>query len=142
MLMELFCDWFEGQFNNRKQTLNKPREAQYVIARHERTAPCEFYCSYSYQKSRFPYRELDFLVQYSDGEVFLTDRITRAHLKFKHEGSTFTCYTEHRTEEKLYIYQAVLGENFYEVNDRCYDKSGTLIRGLPEDTFFEFKKVV
>ena len=142
MLMELFCDWFEGQFNNRKQTYNNPREAQFVTARHERVSKYEFYCSYSYQKSRFPYRELDFAVQYHDGEIFLTDKITRSHLVFKHEGSTFTSYTEHRTDDRLYIYQAILGENFYEVNDRCYDSNGNLLRGLPDNSFFQFKKIV
>lgn len=140
MLMELFCEWFEGQFNNRQQALNNPREAQNIIARHERTSNFEFYCSYSVMNSKFPYRELLFNMRYGEGVVYLTDNISGASLNFKHKGSTFVCHSEHRTKDKLYIYDGVLGEGFYKVNDQCYDSDKTLLRGLPNDTFFDLKK--
>lgn len=140
MLMELFSDWFEGRFNNRQQALNNPREAQSIIARHERTDQYQFYCSYSIMGSKFPYRELEFDMKYGEGVVFLTDHISGASLNFKHKGSTFLCHSEHRVKDKLYIYTGVLGEGFYKVNDQCYDSSKSLVRGLPNESFFDLKK--
>ena len=142
MLMELFCDWFEGQFNNRLQTLNNPREAQRIIARHERTSTHEFYCRYSLHNSKFPYRELLFNLKYGNGEVVLTDHINGSSLNFKHVGSRFVCHTERRIDDKLYIYHGILSEGFYRVNDQCYDSKNSLVRGLPDETFFELKKVM
>ena len=142
MLMELFCDWFEGQFNNRLQTLNNPREAERITARHERTSTYEFYCSYSIHNSKFPYREVLFTTNYFEGEVFLTDNVTGTSLNFKHIGSRFVCHTERRLNNKLYIYHGILGEGFYKVNDQCYDSKHSLVRGLPDETFFELKKVM
>ena len=142
MLMELFCDWFIGNFHNREQIYDDPKSAQYIMARHEREGENEIYCAYTYHRSKYPYRELLFNVQYENGEIHLTDKLTRAHLRFKHEGSTFKASVEHRSGDKLYIYKAVLGEGFYRVNDQCYNLEGDLIRGLPDDEWFRFKKVL
>lgn len=142
MLMELFCDWFVGSFNNRSQAYGDPRSARYVIVQHEKTGVNEFYCAYTYHRSKTPYRELLLRASYENGDIHLTDLNSRATMVFKHEGSTFNCSVEHRKDDKLYIYEAILGEGYYYVNDQCYDKDGNLVRGLPNENWFEFKKIV
>jgi len=140
MLMDLFCEWFVGSFNNRQQTYDDPRSARYVMARHERTAENELYCSYYYNRSKFPYREMQFKMNYLDGDIHLTD-LSGKKLIFVKDGSSFISNTEYRHNDKLYVFEAVLGKNRYRVNDRCYSE-GELVRGLDSESWFEFKKVV
>ena len=140
MLMELFCDWFEGSFHNREQTYADPRSARYVMARHERSAENEFYCSYYYNRAKFPYREMLFKINSLDGDVHLTDSHGKK-LIFVKDGSSFIANVDYRHNGKLYVFDAVLGKNRYRVNDRCYDGED-LVRGLESESWFEFKKVV
>ena len=107
MLMELFCEWFTGSFNNRDQVYADPRSARYVMARHERTAENEFYCSYYYQRAKFPYREMEFKMNYLDGDIHLVDH-TGKKLVFSKDGSCFISSTQHRHNGKLYIFDCCL----------------------------------
>ena len=141
MLMELFCDWFCGSFNNRMQTFTHPKEARYVMARHDQIFENQIECSYYYHRNKTPYRQMLFDVKYQNGSVHLTDS-TGKELVFKHRASSFIAETEHRIDNKIYVFSAVLTDGLYRVNDQCYDLDGDLVRGLPDKSWFEFKKTM
>lgn len=140
MLMDLFFDWFCGSFNNRMQTFEYPKESRYVLARHERLYENLIECSYYYHRNKTPYRKVLFNVNYENGSVYLTDD-TGKQVIFNHNASSFVSQTEHRVNNKVYVYNAVLTDGLYRVNDQCYDASGDIVRGLPDKSWFEFVKV-
>ena len=139
MLMDLFCEWFEGYFNNQEQAYNRPREAAYVTARHRRTYSNQFHCTYYRSKCKTPYREVFFDIINNDGEVIL--RSPSASLHFKVVHGSFVCQAEHTLNGKRYSFQATLTEHGYFLNDQCYSTTGELERGLEDGSFYEFKRI-
>jgi len=141
MLIDLFSEWFAGRFNNRRQTFADPRSAAYVIAHHERTFENQFRCSYYHHRAKSPYRVMLFDMNYHHGAIHLTDH-KGSKLVFSNEGSSFIANSNKRINNKVYVYRAVLTKDLYRVNDQCYALSGELVRGLPEESWFEFNKAL
>ena len=136
--LDIFCDWFTGSWNNRSQAYSNPRGQAYVLARHDRISETEFQCVYHYHREKTPYRDFTLSIHAIDNDIILRDR----HIKLVYSlyGGAYTCRFDETFDGKRYVFDAVLGDGFYRLNDQCFEK-GKLIRGLPTGEFYDFRKI-
>ncbi len=139
ILMDTFIEWFEGQWSNQTQVFNDPKSASLVRVVHERTFENQFRCAYYIHKSRSPYRDMTFDLDYNDTDIHLTCGASKLIFSVVHGG--FVCNTQQTIDGRTYIFKAYLRENYYRVNDQCFDAAGNLLRGLANDADFTFQKV-
>lgn len=141
MVFDIFCDWFQGHWNNRTQAYNNPRGQAYVVAVHNRIAHDQFKCIYTRHRERMPYRDIELDVKNNNGEIVLSSvGKVRSELRFNLEGGTFVCNSKNIIDGKTYITQGYLNKEHYHMNDQCFDEKGKLIRGLENGEFYEFLK--
>jgi len=57
MELDLFCDWFEGEFHNWTQASANPTKWAHIYVKHERIEEKKFKTSSRYNYSDKPYRE-------------------------------------------------------------------------------------
>ena len=138
-MLGIFCEWFEGDWNNQKQIQSNPRAAAYVHVRHERIGMNSFLCSYRYNKARYPYREYTCSVAHNDGEIIV--KSAAAEIIFHLENGCFrnrSCEHGVNTIER----EIYLGQNHYHVMDKCTDPEGNLLWGLEGNQFFWFDRAL
>lgn len=140
LLLDIFCDWFEGSWSNRNQAYSNPKAAAYVIAKHTRTYENQFHCEYYYHKNKKPYREMYLDLHWHDSDIVL--RNGPATMTFQVVHGSFICDTSHVIADKKYNFRAALTQSKYLLNDQCYDNKGSLIRGLPDKEWYEFSKSI
>ena len=136
--LDIFCDWFTGRWNNRAQAHSNPRGQAYVMARHDRISDTEFRCVYHYHRDKTPYRDFTLSINGHDSDIILTDKETK--LVYSLYNGVYTCHFDEVIKGKRYVFDSVLTNTFYRLNDQCFE--GTrLVRGLETGEFYEFKKV-
>ena len=72
--LDIFCDWFTGNWNNRKQAYSNPKGQAYVMARHEKISDREIQCVYNYHRDKTPYRDFTLSVNAIDSDIILKDK--------------------------------------------------------------------
>ena len=136
--LDIFYDWFTGRWNNVNQAHSNPKGQAYVLARHERVSDREFQCVYNYHRDKTPYRDFTLTVDALDNDIILKDK--QIKLVYSLYGGAYTCDFDQVLNKKRYVFQAVLGDGFYRLNDQCFE-DGRLIRGLPTGEYYDFRKI-
>ena len=48
-MIDEFCDWFEGEYDNWQQASSWPSWFAYILLEHKRTGPYTFHCEQKYK---------------------------------------------------------------------------------------------
>ena len=158
-MIDKFCDWFEGEFNNQRQAFENPTRFAMIEVFHEKIGDNKFSIKQQYMVDRIPYRQAVIEVVQLD-ELNLVLRNYRDDLtpvpgcdilvKYSPENYEFTggsqgndCkvpWQENGQILETYLStQFILSENNYKVIDKGYNNEGVRIWGS-EHGLFEFKK--
>ena len=88
-MIDEFCDWFEGEYDNWQQASSWPSWFAYILLEHKRTGPYTFHCEQKYKHNMEVYRTKDITVEETDDDLSAaTLLLISISLETKRETST------------------------------------------------------
>ena len=79
-MIDQFCDWFEGTFNNKIQAFTYPSRYAYIVVQHRKVSDGWFYGEQAYfNKLKKPYRQFLLNIKEEDGKI----RVSSYHIADK-----------------------------------------------------------
>jgi len=70
-LIDKFCDWFEGEFDNWTQAASNPTKWAHIIVKHEKISEYKYHTSSRYSYMQKPYREQTVDIEYVCPELII-----------------------------------------------------------------------
>lgn len=155
-MIEEFCRYFEGYFNNQKQAFANPSEFALIEIEHHQISSNKFKASQKYNTDPNPYRKTiieviekkDYLLlkNYKDNEEMNYLSGCDVIMKYK-DGKFFgknsckECIVPWGDKTTYLMTESILGENLYEVIDQGFDvESDGQVWGS-FNGFFRFDKI-
>lgn len=131
-LIDIFCDWFEGEFDNWKQASTNPSKWSHIFISHKRIANRKFLTNSRYNFSKEPYRQQEVEITFNHGQIIVLNPI--CNIFFNYNGHHFIGESQGGCEYKGKPFQSHvrLFENQYHSWDKGYWESA--------DGFFLFDK--
>ena len=71
-MIDKFCDWFEGEFDNWTQAASNPTKWAHIIVKHEKISEYKYHTSSRYSYMKKPYREQTVEIEYVCPELILS----------------------------------------------------------------------
>ena len=65
-MIDKFCDWFEGEFDNWTQAASNPTKWAHIIVKHEKIDEYKYHTSSRYSYMKDPYREQTVSIEWSE----------------------------------------------------------------------------
>ena len=134
-MIDKFCDWFEGEFDNWTQAASNPTKWAHIIVKHEKISEYKYHTSSRYSYMDKPYREQTVDIEYVCPELIIVHN-PACDIVFKWTGIYFEGESEpdcqwngEPLESKARLY-----ENEYHTWDKGYWEGS--------EGFFHFKKNV
>ena len=134
-MIDKFCDWFEGEFDNWTQAASNPTKWAHIIVKHEKIDEYKYHTSSRYSYMQKPYREQTVEIEYVCPELIIVNN-PACDIVFKWTGIYFEGESEpdcqwngEPLESKARLY-----ENEYHTWDVGYWEGS--------EGFFHFKKNV
>ena len=157
MIVEKFCEWFEGEWNNQRQAFENPTRFAMIEVIHEKIGESSFSIKQQYMIDQVPYRQSVIeVVQLDELNLILKnyrEDLTEVPgcdiiLTYSPESSEFSggivgnsCNVFWNGFETFLSSQCILSEGLYRVVDKGMSvETGKQIWGS-EHGFFEFRKV-
>lgn len=141
-MIDEFCDWFEGEYDNWQQASSWPSWFAYILLEHKRTGPYTFHCEQKYKHNMEVYRTKDITVEETDDGLICRNPVADLHF-FRDEAGNFYG----RTFEAPFVNggylrsECVLKSDEYIVLDQGFDNSGKQVWGSTHGAFVFKKKV-
>ena len=70
-MIDKFCDWFEGEFDNWTQAASNPTKWAHIIVKHEKISEYKYHTSSRYSYMDKPYREQTVEIEYVSPELII-----------------------------------------------------------------------
>ena len=70
-MIDKFCDWFEGEFDNWTQAASNPTKWAHIIVKHEKISEYKYHTSSRYSYMQKPYREQTVEIEYVCPELII-----------------------------------------------------------------------
>ena len=70
-LIDTFCEWFEGEFDNWTQAASNPTKWAHIIVKHEKISEYKYHTSSRYSYTDKPYREQTVDIEYVSPELII-----------------------------------------------------------------------
>ena len=70
-MIDKFCDWFEGEFDNWTQAASNPTKWAHIIVKHEKIDEYKYHTSSRYSYMDKPYREQTVEIEYVSPELII-----------------------------------------------------------------------
>lgn len=133
-MIQKFCDYFEGYFNNRVQAFSYPSKFALIELYHEKIEENTFKIKQKYSISSTPYRES--IIKVIDNGSFLllknykenqTESIGCDILVVEKDGEFFgknisnNCIVKREGKETYLVTESILGDGYYKVIDKGFD---------------------
>lgn len=139
LMLDTFCTWFTGAWQNKRQAYGNPRGQAFVHVVHSRVSEYEFRCTYTYHKKKSPYRDFQVKVLHNDGIIVVKNPVT--DINFKLQSGIFVTDSRVQVGHTLHISEAYLGPNHYHVVDQGFDvNNGSQLWGLEPGCMYEFDR--
>lgn len=155
-MIEEFCRYFEGYFNNQYQAFANPREFALIELEHHQISDTKFRVSQKYNIDLDPYRKTIIEVIQEDDHLLLKNYKDDENLtpipgcdvimkykdgKFYGKNSCKDCIVPWGVKTTYLMTESILSENLYEVIDQGFDvESDEQIWGS-FNGFFRFDKI-
>jgi len=134
-MIEKFCEYFKGYFNNQKQAFSYPSKFALIELYHEKLDNYKFRVKQKYSISDTPYRESIIKIIENDNFLLLknykNDGETELNgcdvLVFEKEGEFLgknisnQCIIKNQGKDTYLVTESILGEGYYKVVDKGYD---------------------
>ena len=134
-MIEKFCEYFNGYFNNQKQAFSYPSKFALIELYHEKLDNYKFRVKQKYSISDTPYRESIIKIIENDNFLLLknykNDGETEINgcdvLVFEKEGEFLgknisnQCIIKNQGKDTYLVTESILGEGYYKVVDKGYD---------------------
>ena len=134
-MIEKFCEYFKGYFNNQKQAFSYPSKFALIELYHEKHDDHKFKIKQKYSISVTPYRESIIKIIENDNFLLLknykNDGETEINgcdvLVFEKEGEFLgknisnQCIIKNQGKDTYLVTESILGEGYYKVVDKGYD---------------------
>jgi CpeT protein len=134
-MIEKFCEYFNGYFNNQKQAYSYPSKFALIELYHEKLDNYKFRVKQKYSISDTPYRESIIKIIENDNFLLLknykNDGETELNgcdvLVFEKEGEFLgknisnQCIIKNQGRDTYLVTESILGEGYYKVVDKGYD---------------------
>ena len=134
-MIEKFCEYFKGYFNNQKQAFSYPSKFALIELYHEKLDDHKFKIKQKYSISDTPYRESIIKIIENDNFLLLknykNDGETEINgcdvLVFEKEGEFLCknisnqCIIKNQGKDTYLVTESILGEGYYKVVDKGYD---------------------
>jgi CpeT protein len=134
-MIEKFCEYFKGYFNNQKQAFSYPSKFALIELYHEKLDDHKFKIKQKYSISDTPYRESIIKIIENDNFLLLknykNDGETEINgcdvLVFEKEGEFLgknisnQCIIKNQGKDTYLVTESILGEGYYKVVDKGYD---------------------
>ena len=135
-MIDIFCDYFEGTFDNRMQAMSYPTKFAMIELVHEKLDNNRFRCTQRYYIDKIAYRksiievieqESNLLVKnykeenqltYLDGCDIIFEKISD---EFHGKNLCKNCFVTWSEKQTYLQTQSILGNNYYHVIDKGYD---------------------
>jgi CpeT protein len=153
-MINKFCEWFEGEFNNQRQAFENPTRFAMIELFHERIEETKFHVRQQYMVDHIPYRESIIQVVELDEQTLilknsrkdLTELLT-CDIMLTYSNNEFAggsvgneCMVDWNGKQTYLTTQCILSEGIYRVVDKGISlDDNTQIWGS-ENGFFEFRK--
>ena len=86
-LLDRFCLWFEGEFDNWEQASSNPSSWAHIFLVHKKIGDRKFYTTSRYNYSNTPYREQEVTIEEDHGIIIVNNPICNLH--FSYNGHYF-----------------------------------------------------
>ena len=70
-MIDQFCNWFEGEFDNWTQAASNPTKWAHIIVKHEKLDDYKYHTSSRYSYMDEPYREQTVEIEYVSPELII-----------------------------------------------------------------------
>ena len=70
-MIDKFCDWFEGEFDNWTQAASNPTKWAHIIVKHKKIDEYKYHTSSRYSYMDKPYREQTVEIEYVSPELII-----------------------------------------------------------------------
>ena len=133
-MIEEFCNYFEGYFNNQKQAFNNPREFAMIELNHKRLEGNKFHVTQGYvMDNGTPYRESIIEIIENGNQIILKtykndEYVPGCDATFTKVGEEFhgditgkDCYVQRGIQNTYMTSTAILGNGYYNVIDKGFD---------------------
>jgi len=136
-MIDKFCDWFEGEFDNWTQAASNPTKWAHIIVKHEKVGEYKFNTSSRYSYMKDPYREQTVDIEWSEfaPNIIIVNNpacnmvFTWTGMYFEGESEPECTFKDQPLESKARLY-----EKEYHTWDKGYWQGS--------EGFFTFKKSV
>jgi len=122
-ILDTFCLWFEGEFDNWAQASSNPSKWSHIFVTHKKIGHRKFYTKSRYNFSKEPYREQEVEVVSDHGQIIVLNPICNIFFTYNGHhfvgGSQFGCEYKGKPFES----QVKLFENEYHSWDKGYWQS-------------------
>jgi CpeT protein len=156
-MIDKFCEWFEGEWNNQAQAFSNPTRFAMIEVIHEKISENSFSVKQAYMVDHIPYRQsIIEVVQLDELNLILKNYredltplpgcdiiITYSEMNNEFVGGVVgnSCMVPHEQEMTYLSTQCILSNGLYRVQDKGLSVvTGKQVWGS-DFGFFEFKKV-
>jgi CpeT protein len=155
-MIEQFCKYFEGYFNNQNQAFANPREFALIELSHEQIGDNKFRVSQKYNIDPEPYRKTIIEIVENEGNLVIKNYkdddemsyISGCDVIFEYRDNKFygknvckECFVKRGIKETYLMTESILSDGLYEVIDQGFDvETDEQIWGSFEG-FFRFDKI-
>lgn len=155
-MIEKFCEYFEGYFNNQKQAFNYPREFALIELEHIQISNNKFRISQKYNIDPEPYRKTIIEVVEKDNHLILKNYKDDENLtplpgcdiimeykdgSFYGKNTCKDCIVPWNIKTTYLMTESILGENLYQVIDKGFDVENDEQIWGSFNGFFMFDKI-
>ena len=124
-LIDTFCEWFEGEFDNWTQASSNPSKWSHIFVSHKKIGKRKFLTRSRYNFAKEPYREQEVTVESENGLIIVYNPI--CNIIFNSNGNHFVGESQNGCEYKgkPFHSQAKLFKREYHTWDKGYWESST-----------------
>ncbi len=153
-MIEKFCEYFEGYFNNQIQAFSYPSKFALIELYHNKIDENKFHVKQKYSISSTPYREsiikiIDngsflLLKNYKEDESELVGcdvLVVEKNGEFFGKNISNQCIVKNGDKETYLVTESILGDGYYKVIDKGYDLYTNEQIWGSFNGFFQFNKI-